>query len=155
MAADEPLPQETVEADYLAANRDYPRALAAFDELARSFPDYFDAHFGLAWIRATCRDAQYRDGKFAVASATRACELSNWLDVGALGVLAAAYAEVGDFASAVKWQQKAIALTAKRAAPGNPQSRPTTIWLTGKITGTGSLQERLALYLAGKPYRQK
>jgi hypothetical protein len=155
VTADEALPQETAEADYLSANREYPRALAAFDDLARTFPDNFDAHFGLAWIRATCRDAQYRDGKLAVASATRACELSNWLDMGALGVLAAACAEAGDFASAVKWQEKAISLAAKPGSGQRLRYQQNLLTLTGKIAGTGSLEERLALYLAGKPFREE
>ena len=35
-------------------------------------------HNGRAWIRATCPQAQYRDGKQAVEAATRACELTDW-----------------------------------------------------------------------------
>ena len=110
--------------------------LAAYDELARAYPDLVEAHSASAWIRATCRDAQYRDGKLAVASATRACELTNWQDTGALGALAAACAEAGDFAAAVKWQQRAIAMDSGARNAVN-------------------LQARLDLYLAGKPYRRK
>jgi tetratricopeptide (TPR) repeat protein len=155
VAPDHSFPEPILDADYLSANGDYPRALAAYDELTRTFPDLFEAHFGLAWIRATCRDAQYRDGKLAVASATRVCELSNWLDIGALAVLAAAYAETGDFASAVKWQQKAISLTAKPAGARSFQSTRKAMPLTEKIAAAGSLEDRLALYVAGKPYRQE
>jgi hypothetical protein len=136
VAPEEPLPAPILDAHHWLANRDYARALAACDELARTYPDLFEAHEESAWIRATCRDALYRDGKLAVASATRAGELSNWMDTHALAVLAAACAEAGDFTSAVKWQQKAMALTDQ---PASAQS----------------LREALALYLAGQPYRQK
>ena len=76
-----------------------------------------------------------RDGKLAVATATRAAELTNWKDEQVLSTLAAAYAESGDFAAAVRWQQRALEL---HAATG---------------VSTKADQDRLALYKAGKPYR--
>jgi hypothetical protein len=132
---DAPFPEQEPEAhDQL--RRGPARSLAACDELARVYPDLVEAQLRSAWIRATCRDAEYRDGKRAVASATRACELTNWRDSEALSVLAAAFAESGEFGSAVKWQQKAMSLTAQ-------------------LTGDRNLQEGLALYRAGKARRQK
>ncbi len=89
---------------------DYRRALAVYDELARTYPQLVEAHSRSAWLRATCPDAQYRDGKLAVESAQRACELTDWHRPAELEVLAAACAEAGDFGSAVKWQEKVLAL---------------------------------------------
>jgi hypothetical protein len=131
---DAPFPEREPEANE-RSNRDPARALAAYDKLARAHPDLVEAHSASAWVRATCRDARYRDGKLAASSATRACELTNWHDSGALAALAAACAEAGDFVSAAKWQKEVVALTGKSA---NAQAD----------------QERLDLYLAAKPYRQ-
>jgi len=71
------------------------------------------AYDNLAWLRATCPDQHGRDGKGAVESATKACELSAWRNPNHLATLAAAYAEAGDFANAVKWEQQAIELAPK------------------------------------------
>jgi hypothetical protein len=134
-ARDRPLPQTEEEAADWLRHRDYQRALTVYDEPARTYPDLVEAHSRSAWLRATCPDAQYRDGKLAVESARRACELTHWHNPGELEVLAAACAEAGDFGSAVKWQEKALTLTAEPA-------------------GVQSCQERLAVYLAGKAFRQ-
>lgn len=136
VAPDRAMPQtETESADWLHP-RDYRRALAVYDELVRTYPDLVEAHSRPAWLRATCPDAQYRDGKLAVESARRACELTNWHNPGELEVLAAACAEAGDFGSAVKWQEKVLTLTTDSA-------------------GVQSCRERLAVYRAGKPLRQQ
>ena len=133
---DGPLPERLRlhSVDYWWAVGDYSRALASYDELVRNYPDYADAYMGSAWIRATCPDAQYREGKLAVASATRACELTKWKDIGALGILAAACAEAGDLVQAMELQRKVVAM----AAPA--EAKP--------------YQERLELYAEGKAYRE-
>jgi serine/threonine-protein kinase len=90
-----------------------------------------------AWLWATCPEPEFRDGKKAVESATKACELSKWKERNDLDTLAASYAETGDFDQAVKWEEKAIALTPESEA-GEKKAR----------------NERLALYRNGKPYHQ-
>jgi tetratricopeptide (TPR) repeat protein len=135
VASDRPSPQTEEEAADWLYLRDYRRALAVYDELARTYPHLVEAHSRSAWLRATCPDAQYRDGPLAIESARRACELTQWSNPHELEVLAAACAEAGDFGSAVKWQKKVLTLTAESS---NVQS----------------CQERLALYLAGKAVRQ-
>lgn len=67
-----------------------------------------ESYNSLAWLLATCFDEKVRDGKRAVELANRACELSKFQVMSHLDTLAAAYAESGQFAEAVKWQQKAL-----------------------------------------------
>ena len=87
------------------------------------------------WIKATCPDARFRDGPRAVQSAEKACTLAEWKDAFAVETLAAAYAETGDFASALRWQKKAITLMGPADA-ALPDARL-----------------RLSLYESRKPFR--
>jgi hypothetical protein len=114
---------------------EYAKVLALDDQLARDSPDYVEAHRDAAWVRATCPDARFRDGERAIASATRACKLTEWKDLECLAVLAAAQAEAGNFPEAVKWQRK--------VAEGLADS-PFAF-----------LKDRLGLFEAGKPYRAR
>jgi tetratricopeptide (TPR) repeat protein len=92
----------------------------------------------LAWWQATCPAAEVRNGAEAVKNATRVCELTEWKKAQYVDTLAAAYAETGDFDSAVKWQKKAISLLTKE----DPAEWPA------------EFDGRLKLYESGKPYRE-
>jgi tetratricopeptide (TPR) repeat protein len=114
--------------------RQYEKSLADLDEAVRLDPRSDLSLNGRAWLRATCPDPKYRDGKLAIDDATRACELSGFKDGSSLGTLAAAYAEAGDFTKAVEWQQKVNRLLTDAEE---------------KNLGA----ERLRLYKAKHPYR--
>lgn len=63
-----------------------------------------------AWLQATCPDASFRNGQQAVKDAKTACSIMVWKDEGTIDTLAAAYAEIGDFDSAVRYAQQALAV---------------------------------------------
>jgi tetratricopeptide (TPR) repeat protein len=64
----------------------------------------------LAWIRATCPNSAFRNGQQAIDYAKRSCMLRLWKNAGDIDTLAAAYAEAGDFESAVRFEEQAIKL---------------------------------------------
>ena len=63
-----------------------------------------------AWLQAACPDATFRNGQQAVKDAKAACSILVWKDENTIDTLAAAYAEIGDFASAVQYAQQALAV---------------------------------------------
>jgi hypothetical protein len=63
-----------------------------------------------AWLRLNCPDQSYRNGQQALKDATAACKLMDWKDEDMIDTLAAAYAKVGDFDSAVRYEEKALSL---------------------------------------------
>jgi TPR repeat protein len=64
----------------------------------------------LAWILATCLVPEVRDGWAALTYAEKAVATTQWEKGTMLDTLAAAYAELGDFAKAVTAEAKAFAL---------------------------------------------
>ena len=63
-----------------------------------------------AWLRATCPNVSFRNGQQAVKDAKAACSIMVWKDEGMIDTLAAAYAETGDFNSAVQYAAQALAV---------------------------------------------
>jgi tetratricopeptide (TPR) repeat protein len=94
----------------------YAKALDDVNEVLRMDPNDIVARRRRAYIRAAAPDRTLRDGKQAVADAVRACELSQWRQAETISVLAAAYAELGDFPKAVEWESKALTLAEDKNA---------------------------------------
>lgn len=114
--------------DAASAIADYEQAIA-LDPLA---PGAFN---DLAWLLATSRDDDVRDGMRAVELAERACQLTRNQNADCLDTLAAALAEQGDFAAAVAKAREAAALTPEDLRP--------------------VIERRLARYASQQPWREE
>jgi Tfp pilus assembly protein PilF len=135
--------RSVVEAALLSANLNarlgkHAEALKEFDYLVSLHPRNVTLARVLsdrAWFRATCPNASFRNGQQAVKDAKAACSIMIWKDEHMIDTLAVAYAETGDFNSAVQYAAQALA--AKGISPDS----------------TKLFQQHLALFQQGKPIR--
>ncbi len=111
------------------AIQDYNRALALKSD---------DSHLlnNLAWVLATSPEDSVRNGRRALELARKACELTDYKEAHILSTLASAYAELGDFQSAIQWSMKAVELGE------NDEQKE-------------QLKKELETYRQGKPFREK
>jgi len=135
--------RNVVEAALLRANVNaqlgkYAEALNEYDYLVSLHPRNVTLARVLsdrAWFRATCPNASFRNGQQAVKDAKAACSIMIWKDEGMIDTLAAAYAETGDFNSAVQYASQALAMKGISA------------------DSTKLFQRHLALFQQNKPIR--
>ncbi len=133
------------QSDSVLARRNRGEAYLTLGEHAAAIADFEKAleHLAedpallnnLAWVLATSPDAEVRDGRRAVELATKACELSNYDESHILSTLAAAFAESGDFGTAIEWSQKAVDMDESEQAE--------------------QLAKELASYQGGQPWRER
>jgi tetratricopeptide (TPR) repeat protein len=124
-------------ANSFKAQRAYREAASDYREVIRLDPKDADAYSSLAWLLATCPERTVRDGKKAVEHATKACELTSWKASYFLAILAASYAEIGDFEQAIKWQKRALESPQYEREEGD------------------EARQRIKLFENRKPYREE
>jgi tetratricopeptide (TPR) repeat protein len=115
-------------------------AMAEYNKALQISPENLAALSNLAWLLATSSDPALRNGSEAVELAERADSASSRSDKHptVLRILAAAYAEAGQFAEAKETAQHAL-------EAANVQ---------GNTTLAEALQDELALYDLGLPYHK-
>ena len=120
--------------DTLYAQGKYAEAVAHWRAGLQTEPDRVTTMNRLAWVLATCRESAVRNGGEAVTVAERALKVSGGRDPAVLSTLAAAYAEAGRFPEAVETVRRALGLSTTQAQE--------------------ALRQALAIYQAGKPWRE-
>lgn len=91
-------------------NREFSKALRDHTAALKCDPMNATTFNYLAWVWSTAPDPSVRNGRRALECATRACELTEWQTPGFVDTLASAHAEVGNFAEAEKWAERAAEL---------------------------------------------
>ncbi len=111
----------------------YEQAANDYLQAVRADPEFAEAYRCLAWLLATCPEKRIRNPATAIEAAWRARRLGPPGDPMMLDASAAAYASAGNFAEAVRWEQRALV-----AANSSSALR---------------FHSRLELYQSGQSYR--
>ncbi len=109
-------------------------AVLEYETLIQKDPAHQLALQKLAWVLATSPEEMIRDGERAIQLALRAMQLSTKQNCEGLEAMAAACAEVGDFARAIEFQKEAIFIM--------------------KDLEDRNVYDRLVLYRKGMPFRR-
>ncbi len=115
------------------------RAIQEYRNIMKVKPNWAIVANSLAWVLATDKDPENRDGVEALKWAQVACKDEGRMNPEYLDTLAAAYAESGDFKLAAETARDGIRL-ARKASDGELAHE---------------MAQRLALYEAGKPFIEK
>jgi len=120
-------------AELYLASRDWGRAAADYRDAIQMDDKLGAAYQGAAWIMATCPDERYRNEELAMSAAQKALELDGDKDPRYIETLAAAYANAGQYDSAVAILQTHMEKMPRQYVAG--------------------AQARIQLYKSEKPYR--
>ncbi|MCG8449139.1 MAG: tetratricopeptide repeat protein [Pirellulales bacterium] len=113
----------------------HEEAITDFEQAIKIQPEDTGLLNNLAWVLATSPESELRNGPRAVELATKACQLTEHKLPHILSTLAAAFAESGDFETAIKWSQKSVEMD-------DPEHGL-------------QLKKELDSYRAGKPWRER
>ena len=138
--APKPRPELLLGRGWALQHLDRPaEAALSYEQALEVDPNMLGALKALAWMRATHPQAAIRNGQQAMELATRLNELTQYSLGDALGVLAAAQAELGNFEQACQINQRAIDAARRSNIP----------------TLAGELEQFNARYAASQPARQE
>jgi tetratricopeptide (TPR) repeat protein len=112
----------------------HAEAIADYEKAYKIRPNDSGLLNNFSWVLSTSPFDKLRNGKRALEMAKKACQLTDYKQAHILSTLAAAYAELGDFKTAIEWSQKAVA--------------------AGKEDQKEALARELATYKEGKPVRE-
>lgn len=118
---------------YLSIGK-HAEAIHDYEQAIKLKADDSELENNFAWVLCTSPDAKLRDGKRALVLAKQAAEATKYKAAYILSTLAAAYAETGDFNSAIKWSTKAVE--------------------AGEKADKEELSKELASYKEKKPWRE-
>jgi protein O-mannosyl-transferase len=104
-------------ADALRKQGKLKEAIAQYENALNIAPEDSVVLNNLAWILATCSDASIRDGTRAVTLAVKAVQFSGERNPHSIRTLAAAHAEVGQFAEAAATAEVAKELATTQGKP--------------------------------------
>jgi tetratricopeptide (TPR) repeat protein len=93
--------------------------------------------YSLAWLRATCPDARFRNGAEALEAAQKRCDPLNFYSYACLDLLGVVHAELGNFDRATSYEIQAL----EKAPPHHPI--------------VADMKKRLELFKKHKPYRDE
>jgi protein O-mannosyl-transferase len=113
-------------------------AIEHYEKALEIAPRSIPALTNLAWLLATCPNGSMRNGRKAVELAGQADQLSRGTNELVIRTLAAAYAEDGEFAKAIKATRAAIQLAR----------------MHGDDSLATDLHQQIGLYELGMPYRE-
>jgi tetratricopeptide (TPR) repeat protein len=113
-------------------------AIMNYEKALTISPQSIPAQNNLAWLLATGSNASLRNGNKALELAWEADQLSNGANLTVRRTLAAAYAEIGQFAQAIEIAQGALRLAEAQ----------------GDSALAAQLRKEIAIYRAGSPYRE-
>ncbi len=122
----------------LRRSGDARAAIAEYESALRLRADLHRAANDLAWLLATHPDAAIRDGRAAVRHAETAASATRYSSAGPLDTLGAAYAEAGDFAAALRFARRALAIAEQRSGDALAET----------------VRDRIAGYEANRPHRE-
>lgn len=141
-------------AEHDKAVEDYGEALELFDQLLALLPEDLPnkptRDSGLlnnfAWVLATSPDDDVRDGAKAIELAEEAAEITEFKRPHILSTVASAYAETGDFETAIEWIERGIEVNKAAAEEINDEEETAR--------QHESLMDELKSYQDKKPWRE-